>query len=256
MVSLCGECTTLRAPVLSIPSSVQTDLAVRPPGRGHGFCDQCKDVLGSSGDRRHLLVGFGQADFASPVDRLVVVQEVRDLFEDVDACRQQSVVRYRVHYVRDRGVQVAVVEVDLAPRRFGGRLRSYHGRGFTQGLHLDGGSGLRSPGCGLRTVSARSQGERTRPAVSRVRSVQGGRCPVRTVSCAPSTRACLVPAALHERGHQGVDEFEQPLRVRVVGTGRGLLSYGIDVVLPVRGVGVLPRCRCFAFRWLLALYRR
>ena len=66
----------------------------------------------------------------------------------------------------------------------------------------------------------------------------------------------LVPAALHERGHQGVDEFEQPLRVRVVGTGRGLLSYGIDVVLPVRGVGVLPRCRCFAFRWLLALYRR
>ena len=55
---------------------------------------------------------------------------------------------------------------------------------------------------------------------------------------------------------QGVDEFEQPLRVRVVGTGRGLLSYGIDVVLPVRGVGVLPRCRCFAFRWLLALYRR
>ena len=29
-----------------------------------------------------------------------------------------------------------------------------------------------------------------------------------------------------------------------------------DVVLPVRGVGVLPRCRCFAFRWLLALYRR
>ena len=177
------------------PVQRPADLPVRPPGRGHGFCDQCKDVFGSSGDRRHLLVGFGQADFASPVDRFVVVQEVRDLFENVDACRQRSVVRYRVHHVRDRGVQVAVVEVDLAPRRFGGRLRSYHGRGFTQGLHLDGGSGLVVPDAYYGQSRARSEGERTRPAVSRVRSVQGGRCPVGTVSCAPSTRAWSGPCS-------------------------------------------------------------